>query len=202
VANEYGNLVTLRRRAGLEASDTSQDTDLTSALSAASRSIDKTTGRRFWLDPAVTQRVYNPRGKVVRDEDGETLLVADIGSTTGLIVETGPAGGPWTAVTGYETVPDNALGDGKPITGLLRPNGVWTWASGSTTRVRVTARHGFPAEPPDITEASYLQATRLFKRRNSPEGVMGSAEWGVVRLSRRDPDVWNLIEPFILPGFG
>jgi hypothetical protein len=31
---------------------------------------------------------------------------------------------------------------------------------------------------------------------------MGSAEWGVVRLSRRDPDVWNLIEPFIRPGFG
>jgi hypothetical protein len=43
---------------------------------------------------------------------------------------------------------------------------------------------------------------RLFRRKDSPEGVTGSAEWGVVRLSRRDPDVWVLIEPYILPGFG
>lgn len=202
MANEYGDLPTLRRRVGLEASDTTQDADLTSALAAASRSIDKTCGRRFWLDPTVTQRVYNPRGKVVCDEDGETLLVDDIGSATGLVVETGPADGPWTAVTGYETTPDNALLDGKPVAGLLRPNGFWSWARGSTTRVRVTARHGWPEVPPDITEAALLQATRLYKRKNSPEGILGSAEWGVVRLSRRDPDVWNLLEPFLLPGFG
>ncbi|MEE1763696.1 phage gp6-like head-tail connector protein [Streptomyces sp. SP18BB07] len=200
MANEYGNLATLRRRVGLEASDTSQDADLMSALSASSRSIDKTCGRRFWLDPAPVARVYRPSGRVVREPDGDLFLVDDIGSVSGLVVETGPAAGPWTAVTGYETTPDNALADGKPVTGLLLPNG--TWSRGSTSRVRVTTRFGWPAEPPDITEASYLLASRLYKRKNSPEGVLGSAEWGVVRLSRRDPDVWNLLEPFILPGFG
>lgn len=199
MANEYGELATLRRRVGLEASDTSQDVDLMSALSAASGSINLTCGRRFWLDPAPVARTYRPLGRVVCEADGETLLVDDIGVGS-LVVETGPAGGPWTAVTGYETSPDNALADGKPVTGLLLPNS--SWSRGSTTRVRVTTRFGWPAIPPDIPEATYLQSTRLFKRKNSPEGVMGSAEWGVVRLSRRDPDVWNLIEPYILPGFG
>lgn len=200
MANEYGDLATLRRRAGLAADDTSQDADLESARAAASGGINLSCGRRFWLDPAPVARIYRPRGRVVCDADGETLLVDDIGDVDDLVVETGPASGPWTALTSYETVPDNALADGKPITGLLMPNG--TWSSGSTTRVRVTTRFGWPAVPPDITEASYIQATRLHKRKNSPEGVLGSAEWGVVRLSRRDPDVWALIEPYILPGFG
>ncbi|MFM9811605.1 phage gp6-like head-tail connector protein [Streptomyces scabiei] len=200
MANEYGDLVTLRRRAGLAADDDSQDADLDSARAAASGSINLTCGRRFWLDADPVARIYRPRGRVVCDADGETLLVDDIGDVDDLVVETGPASGPWTAVTGYETTPDNALADGRPVTGLLLPNS--TWSRGSSTRVRVTTRFGWPAVPPDITEASYIQATRLHKRKNSPEGILGSAEWGVVRLSRRDPDVWALIEPYILPGFG
>ncbi|WP_328544580.1 phage gp6-like head-tail connector protein [Streptomyces europaeiscabiei] len=200
MANEYGDLATLRRRAGLAADDESQDADLTSALGAASGSINLTCGRRFWLDPAPVARIYRASGRVVCEPDGELLLVDDIGDVDDLVVETGPLGGPWTAVTGYETSPDNALADGKPITGLLLPNS--TWSRGSTTRVRVTTRFGWPATPPDITEAAYIQATRLFKRKNSPEGILGSAEWGVVRLSRRDPDVWALLEPYVLPGFG
>lgn len=202
MANEYGTLATLKEKLGIEASDTTRNTLLTSALASASRSIDKTTGRRFWLDPALVARTYNPRGKVVCDDDGETLLVDDIGSATGLVVETGPAAGPWTTVTGYETTPDNAFVNGRAITGLLRPGSTWAWQRGSTTRVRVTARFGWPAVPDDITEAAMIQASRLYKRKDSPEGIIGSAEWGVRNLSRRDPDVWALIEPYILPGFG
>jgi hypothetical protein len=202
VANEYGTLAALKEKLGVEAADTSRDTLLSSALASASRSIDKTTGRRFWLDPVPVARIYNPRGRVVCGVDGETLLVDDIGAITGLVVETGPAAGPWTAVTGYETTPDNALADGKAIEGLLRANSIWSWRLGSTTRVRVTARFGWPTVPDPITEAALIQATRLYKRKDSPEGIIGSAEWGVRNLSRRDPDVWALIEPYILPGFG
>ncbi|MFC8456442.1 hypothetical protein ACFUJ0_06100 [Streptomyces sp. NPDC057242] len=68
--------------------------------------------------------------------------------------------------------------------------------------MRVGTRFGWPAVPDDITEAALIQAARLYRRKDSPEGVTGSAEWGVVRLSRRDPDVWNLIDPYVLPGFG
>lgn len=199
MANEYVDLATLKSSLRIETSDTTQDALLDKARVSASRSIDRSTGRRFWLDPTAVARVYNPRRRVVYEDGYAKLLVDDIGSTTGLIVETGPAGGPWTAITNYETSPDNALLDGEPITGLLLGAGGWGVA---TTRVRVTARFGWPAVPDDISQAAFIQASRLFRRKDSPEGVMGSAEWGVVRLSRRDPDVWALIEPFILPGFG
>lgn len=197
MAHEYGTLDMLRQRIGAEASDDSRDDLLTSALGAASRGIDRATGRRFWLDDSPGQRVYRLDGRVVCQADGDLLLVDDVGSVAGLVVETG-SGVSWSALTSYETQPDNALADGRPINGLLR-GGAW---GGATTRVRVTAQFGWPTVPSEITEAALIQATRLYKRKDSPEGIIGSAEWGVRNLSRRDPDVWALIEPFILPGFG
>ncbi|OKK06420.1 hypothetical protein AMK26_10365 [Streptomyces sp. CB03234] len=198
MANEYASLATLKASLNIEASDTSRDDLLNRALNSASRSIDKSTGRRFWLDAAPVARTYRPSGRTVYEDDGQVLLVDDIGSTSGLTVETGSAPS-WTVVTGYDTLPDNALADGRPVTALLRVNGDWGYA---TSRIRVTARFGWPAVPGDIEQAALIQAARLYKRKDSPEGVMGSAEWGVVRLSRRDPDVWNLIEPYVRPGFG
>lgn len=197
MAHEYGTLAALRKRVGAEAADSSRDDELASALAAASRGIERATGRRFWLDDTPTVRVYRLAGRVVCEPDGELLLVDDIGDVADLVVETG-SGTSWAAVTAYETQPENALADGQPVTSLLRSG---TWGIG-TARIRVTAKHGWPAVPDDITEASLIQATRLYKRKDSPEGIIGSAEWGVRNLSRRDPDVWNLIEPFVLPGFG
>ncbi|MFG2899529.1 phage gp6-like head-tail connector protein [Streptomyces zaomyceticus] len=195
---DYGSVAALKQRLNIRADDTSVDTLLAAALAAASRGIDKATGRRFWLDPDPEVRTYRTARRVARQDDGELLLVDDIGDLTGLVVEAG-SGGAFSTVTGYETSPDNALADGRPVTGLLRVLGSWGPA---TTRVRITARFGWPTVPDDITEAALIQAARLYRRKDSPEGVTGSAEWGVVRLSRRDPDVWNLIEPFTLPGFG
>jgi hypothetical protein len=198
VANEYGSVALLRQHLNIPPDDTSRDGLLQSALGAASRGIERATGRRFWLDPVPVARVYNPRRRLVREVDGELLLTDDIGDTAGMVVETGNSGS-FTAVTDYETWPENALADGKPVTGLLRVFGIWAVPG---MRVRITTRFGWPVEPDPVTEASLIQAARLFRRKDSPEGVAASSEWGVVRVSRRDPDVWNLIEPYILPGFG
>ncbi|MFE7791313.1 phage gp6-like head-tail connector protein [Streptomyces sp. NPDC057460] len=193
MANVYGDVAALKARLGIDIGDVSRDDALTSALGAASRGIDRACGRRFWLDEQPVQRTFNPRGRVVQDPDGARLLVDDIGSIAGLVVQSGAS-----TVISYETSPDNALLDQQPITGLLLVNGSWGTA---TNRIRITAQFGWPAVPDDIAEAALIQAARLYRRKDSPEGVTGSAEWGVVRLSRRDPDVWNLIEPYILPGF-
>lgn len=197
MANEYADLAALKLRLSIETGDTTRDTLLNSALAAASRSIDKTTGRRFWLDAAPVARTFRVHGRVSREPDGDLLLVDDIGDAAGMTVERG-GGTTWSAVSGYETAPENALADGLPLTGLRLLYGSW---GAGTARVRITARFGWPAVPDDIAEATLIQAARLYRRKDSPEGVMGSGEWGVVRLSRRDPDVWVLIEPFILPGF-
>jgi hypothetical protein len=198
VANEYASLATIKAHLGIEASDTSRDTLLNAALAAASRGIDRDTGRRFWLDADPVARMFRLSGRTVCDEDGERLLVDDIGNITGLVVETG-SGGSWTAVTDYEATPYNALLDGRPITALLRTLGTWGYG---TQRVRVTARWGWPAVPDEVVQATLIQATRLYKRKDSPEGIIGSAEWGVRNLSRVDPDVYALVRHFVLPGFG
>lgn len=195
MANEYATLAELK--AQLSITDSARDSLLNKALAAASRAIDKKTGRRFWLDPSVVQRTFNPRGRALRECEGERLLIDDIGSATGLVVETG-GGTSWTAVTGYETSPDNALPNGVPITSLLLPVGTWGYG---TARVRVTARWGWPAVPDEVVQATLLQAGRLYRRKDSPEGVAGSAEWGMVRVPALDPDVRAMIEPYEMPGF-
>lgn len=195
MANEYSDLATLKLQLGI--TDTARDTLLNRALTAASRAIDKQTGRRFWLDAVAVARVYNPYKRIARDGRGELLLTDDIGTASGLVVEVGTTGS-WTALTSYETYPDNALADGLPLAGFLLPTGVW---GTSLTRVRVTARWGWPAVPDDIEQATRLQAGRLYRRKDSPEGVAGSADWGLVRVPRLDPDVLALVEPYTLPGF-
>jgi hypothetical protein len=199
MATEYATLDDLKAQMTIEAADTSRDALLTKALKSASRGIDRATGRRFWLDATATVRTYRLHGRIVREDDGDVLLVDDIGDTTGMVVESATTGtGTYTALTGYETTPDNALADGYAITGLLKPHGIWGTTS---TRIRITAKFGWPAVPDDIVQACLIQASRLYKRKDSPEGIIGSADWGVRNLSRRDPDVWALIEPYILPGF-
>jgi hypothetical protein len=194
MAEDYTDLATLKLQLGI--TDTARDTLLSRAITAASRAIDRQTGRRFWLDDAESARVLHPHGRTVCDDRGELLLVDDIGATAGLLVEVGTTSS-WTAITDYETWPDTALIDGTPVTGLLLAAGVW---GTSRTRVRVTAAWGWPAIPDDIEQAARLQAGRLYRRKDSPEGVAGSAEWGLVRVPRLDPDVLALIEPYTLPG--
>ncbi|MDM4722754.1 hypothetical protein QTQ03_25310 [Micromonospora sp. WMMA1363] len=185
------------------AMDVGRDALLSSAIASASRSIDAYTGRRYWADTAATARVYPLRGRVVCDQDGERLMVDDIASTTGLTVEVGVAGSTtWTSVgsSGWETGPANALAKLEPVTDLLRVNA--RWHTSSITRVRVTARWGWPAVPDVVTQACLLQAARLYRRKDSPEGVVGNAEWGTVRLSRIDPDVQALIAHLVVPAVG
>lgn len=197
MANEYAPVAVLKDRMNITKAD--HDDALGRSLEAASRQIDAWTGRRFYLDAAPSARTYRPAGRVIRDLDGERLLVDDVGSEIGLLVETGSAGS-WSTVAGFEYGPDNALIDGEPVTWLQVPFGYWYL--GPAVRVRVTARWGWPSVPAAVAEAALLQAGRLYKRRESPEGVAGSAEWGSVRISRVDPDVAALIAPFVLPGFG
>ncbi len=48
---------------------------------------------------------------------------------------------------------------------------------------------------PEVREAILITASRLYKRRTSPEGVAGFGEQGdVIRITSRDPDVAALLE--------
>lgn len=194
----YADLADLKTALGI--TDTTRDTLLSRALSAASRGIDARTGRQapgFGVDTAATARVYPVRGNVLDDPDGQLLMVDEISTTSGLVVEVGDVTGGWTAVTDYEAEPPNAAVLGVPVTGLRRPLSSWT-----TRQVRVTALWGWPAVPVQVEQACLLQAGRLYRRKDSPEGVLGSSEWGVVRVSRIDPDVADLLARYLPAGVG
>lgn len=195
----YVDLDTLKLN--LKISDSDRDALLVDAIAAASRSIDDHTGRRFYRDDTASSWVYRPVRRVRPDPDGDLLLVDDIATTDGLVVEVGTLGGSaWSAVAGYETSPDNALAMGVAITGLRRALASWAYAA--TDRVRVTACWGWPAVPDVVRQACLIQAGRLFRRKDSPEGIAGSSEWGAIRVGRIDPDVQTLLAPYVIPGFG
>ncbi len=191
----YASLYTVRLALGIN-NDTSRDALIEDACEAASRYIDEVCGRRFYADTSASARTYRLRGRLYMTDEGEALMVDDIASTTGLAVAIG-SGSTYTTVTDYETAPDNALAQGRPITDLIRTASRWR-GYGATARVRVTARWGWPSIPPAIAVATQIQAARLFRRKDSPEGVLASPEWGAVRMTRIDPDVEALIRPYVL----
>lgn len=201
----YGDLATLKAQLGI--TDSTRDIALTLALNAASEQIDTLTGRTFNSSTGtLSSRVYRtPRNTYVADPDaysiGATLLVDPIGDLTGITIGTGNTStGTFTALpaTTYDFAPDNAIAKGQPVTMLRNLSYAWTLYP----YVQVTARFGWPATPFAITTASLLQAGRLYRRKDSPEGVVGSAEFGGLTAVRRvDPDVMQLISPYSLPGF-
>ena len=191
----YATLAQLRQHLGI--ADTARDAQLAQVLMAARRMIDRQTGRRFDADVVASTRTYRVNARAFADPDAALLLVDDIADDTGMIVETG-SGSAWTVLDGYATGPDNAIALGWPITSLLLGSGSG-WGS---LHVRVTTRWGWPLTPEDIVTAQLIQAARLFKRKDSPEGIAGTADWGGVRLTRVDPDVQALIAPFVIHSIG
>lgn len=194
----YATLTLLK--ASIKITSDDRDDLLTQALTTASRQIDQYTGRRpdgFALDSAATARTYDVASRTLELPSGRVLAMTDeIGATSGLVVETGD-GSTWTAVTSsdYRTYPTNAIADSRPITGIT---GLGWWTG--TDQIRITAKWGWPSTPQEISQACLIQALRLYRRKDSPEGIRGGGEFGAIRLSRMDPDVRELLAPYVLAG--
>lgn len=166
------------------------------AIRAASRQIDQLTGRRFYADRAVTARVFPLSGRAFAGPYGRAVMIDDVSSATGLLVE-GGSSGVYSSVSTFDTGPDNAIVMGRPITYI----GADSLFYSGFNAVRVTARWGWPVVPDEVQLACMLLAARLYRRKDSPQGVIANADWGSVRVSRVDPDVEALISHLILPGF-
>jgi hypothetical protein len=182
---------------GMLGKTTADDRDdlIIQAVAAASRMIDQRCGRRFYADATATPRTFTAHDRHLTVGDAQSLRIDDYVTGDDVTVETKTGfAGTWTPVTGWEPGPDNADADGMPWTEVVYQAG---WL-GDTTKIRVTARWGWPSVPDGVAQAAALLAARLYRRKDSPQGVLGSAEWGVARVSRFDPDVESLIAPYIL----
>lgn len=186
MANEYADFEELKEMRNIDASETRLDVALTKAIRRASRAIDRRCGRRFWRDGVVSVRAYSPRGRSVLRNNEETLLVDDIATETGLLCSISGASSTFS-VGQYK--------QGDAITSLVRSS----WWGG---RIEISADWGWPAIPDSIEEATLLLANRRYMRKDSPEGVSGWSQEGQVQVSRFDPDIEDLVTPFVIEGFG
>lgn len=171
------------------------------AINAGSRMIDQHCRRRFYADTVATARSYRP-------EDSRLVWTHDISTTTDLAVSTdttdnGTFDTDWTS-SDWELDPINALsgsGEAWPYTGIRAVSSRTFPCTGRRSRVEVTAKWGWPSGPPaNVVEACLIMSARLFRRRQSPEGVVGFGEFGPVRLQRTDPDVAALLMPYCKVG--
>lgn len=201
----YGSLTDVKAMLGLSPTDTTRDALLNNALASASRLIDRRCGRRFFADLTTTQRIYRPERTEAWYVSGGLMRVDDISTATGLIIEEGYQGytntpaGNWTDISNdFILQPDNAFAQGFPVTGLQRAIGV---IQDPYILLRVTAYWGWPEVPAEINLATELLTERLFRRKDSPEGFVGTSEWGARNVVRIDPDVEMLIGPYQKPGW-
>jgi hypothetical protein len=65
--------------------------------------------------------------------------------------------------------------------------------------IKVTGQFGWASVPDPIKFATIIQASRLFKRLESPLGVAGVSDMGIMRVgSNMDGDVAQLCNPYRL----
>ena len=186
----------------LQIVDSLDDTLLDRIVSSVSRWIDGYCQRQFWLDTAAPARTYVP-------DDWYCLPIDDVGDQTGFQVSTDASGDgifetTWAA-SDYQLLPVNAPWEGpeprpwnevRAVGAHLFPL-VYGSALLRRNRVEVTARWGWPAVPDAVAQACVMQASRVFKRRDSPQGVLGGGDFGVIRVTARlDPDVEEMLADY------
>lgn len=203
LVNAYATVAELRTHLADGSSALSLDL-LERALNASSRAVDRHCGRRFWKDAVATVRTY-------RIESCEYVFVDDISTRTGLIVKTGSDGVTFgTTLTSSEYILEPSNADVLASGDTADPHAFWQITSLSSSfaverrfpTMQVTAKFGWSAVPYEVNEATILKAASLFKRKDAPFAVAGfGPDMGVVRIGRNDPDVIDLLNPFVQPGF-
>ncbi len=174
-------------KAALGITDTNDDALIEYAIRAAETWAEAYCGRTFAIDAADVQQVYDPsQDNLIRVVDLQTV-------TTIKIDEDGDRSYSRTlATTDYDLRPL----DGPPYSEVrIWPLSSYAFVPGQL--VKITGKFGYGSVPYDVKQALILQASRLFKRREAPFGVLGTTDIGVYqRLSEMDPDVKLLLDPY------
>lgn len=190
LTNAYASLADVK--AALRITDSVDDSLLEMAIESASRLIDGYTSRYF----------YNA-GTATRDfvaEDSYLTIIDDLISISELKTtdEIGRAYTTWNPED-YQLRPVNGKQDGLnvPYTSILSVDNLLFNKLGEQALVRVTGVWGWSAVPITIKQATVIQASRIYKRLDSPLGVAGFGDLGAIRVGRAlDPDVEQLVMPY------
>lgn len=157
------------------------DTSLTQALESVSEEIEQFCNRQFNKVTVATAREFPIMVS-------SHVVVDDFHTTTGLVIESAPAGSStysevWTS-SDYELHPLNGVVDGQPGWPYnkikMKAGGSRSFLRGS--RLRVTAQWGWNAVPAPVKQSCLILAGATFQIKDAPFGVAGSDAWGTIRV--------------------
>lgn len=190
ITNGYATLNQLK--AAVRITDAIDDSLLEMAIESASRMIDAECDRSFFTSGTAT-RDFTPNDAYTVDTDDLTQIVS---------VKIDDDGDLQYAITlqtsDYQAEPVNRLVSGNtfPIYRLRMIGDYLLPLWGQQATVRIQGVYGFTPTPIQITQATIIQASRIYKRLDSPLGVAGFGDMGAIRVGKVDPDVAQLIRPF------
>ena len=199
ITNGYTTLASMKNF--LSIVDSTDDTLLEGLIESASRSIDRIANRRFYADSSASARSYRANNNVF-------VYVDDISSTTDLVVKTDDDGDgtfetTLTINTDFLVDPLTASALGRPFTQLTMVNTLNVWpvypglfSNGLRPGVEVTAKWGWPSVPDDIETSCQILTADLYKRKDSPGGILGLGDLGAVRMSPLGRDVTAMVRAY------
>jgi hypothetical protein len=190
ITNGYCTLTQIK--AATRITDNIDDALLEMAVESASRMIDAECDRNFYSS-GTASRDFIPNDSIVVDTDDLASIVSV------KIDDTGDLTFPVTlADSDYQAEPVNqkVSGNDFPITRLRMIGDYLLPVDGKQATVRIEGVYGFIPTPIQVTQATLIQASRIFKRLDSPLGVAGFGDMGAIRVGKVDPDVAMLIRPF------
>jgi hypothetical protein len=198
ISNGYATLAQIKSALRIASGDATDDALLEMAVESASRLIDAYCGRNF-INAGTVTRYYNTENPYVVQID-DARSIAQVETSTGLdgVYDTtwtiGTAGGQGDAQP--EPINDYLGGVVWPFT-RIRAIGDYSFPTGAENSIKVRAVFGWPNIPVTVTQATILQSSRIFSRLQSPLGVAGFGDMGIMRVSRGlDPDVVQLVEGY------
>lgn len=196
ISNGYATLAEVK--SALRITDTIDDSLLEMAIESASRLLDSYTARSFY-NAGTASRYYAATNDYQTDID-DAVSISEVATD---FSADGTYDTIWQA-SDYEVLPLNGRVDGLPVPyNGLRAIGDYTFPIyNGEGLVKVTGVWGWTVVPIAIKQATIIQASRIFKRLDSPLGVLSSPDLGFIRVgSRLDPDVAQLVDPYRIVKF-
>ena len=199
ITNGYATLSEIKT--SLRITDSIDDTQLELAVESASRLIDGYAQRYFYSSGTATRVFASENTYQVTLDDLLTVTTVKLSSLDNGTFDT------TLTSTDYQLYPLNNVVDGLtgwPYTELVLAGNYLSANYGFTTgsgraNVEIVGTWGWSAVPIAIKQATIIQAARIFKRADSPLGVAGFGDMGIMRVSSGlDPDVRQLVDPYRL----
>lgn len=194
ISNGYCTLAEVKAALRIPNADTIDDTLLETAVESASRLVDGFCQRSFYS--AGTAVRYFAPGLLDLCELDDVITVTSVETSTNV---DGTFDRTWDS-SEYQLEPLNGKVDGLtgwPYTRIRAARALFFPSWNGEATVKITGTWGWAAVPIAVKQATMIQASRIFKRLDSPLGVLSAPDLGYIRVgSRLDPDVQQLVEPY------